>query len=238
MRLNRRLVNAIRYVLEDVVPPALRDSRLFFPAMRFVFGPNARRFSRFRQDLLGMSREDYAWHYKTMVPVMGETDLNRACIDAIVRDVEGDSVLDVGCGRGFLARAIAAAHPQKRVVGLDIDPPAEGADGVEFIPGWVEDLPLPDASFDTVVCTHTLEHILNLEQAVAELRRVARRRVIVVVPREREYRYSFNFHVNFFPYAHSFLNRIRPKGEHSCEVLEGDIYYVEAEVAERSAAGV
>jgi SAM-dependent methyltransferase len=231
MRLNRRTVNAMRYVLEDLIPPALRDSRLFFPLMRVVFGRNARKFGDFRRDLLHMSKEEYSWYYKTMVPVMGETDLNRACLEAILRDVEGESVLDVGCGRGFLALSIAERHPDKRIVGLDIEPP-ETSDAVEFVSGWVEDLPFGDDAFDTVVCTHTLEHILNVEQAVSELRRVARQRLIIVVPREREYLYTFNFHVNFFPYQHSFLNRVRPLPEHRCTVLDGDIYFVEGGVAE------
>ena len=60
-----------------------------------------------------------------------------------------------------------------------------------------------------------------------KLRRVAAKRVIAVVPREREYRYSFNFHVNFFPYEHSFLNRVRPDRPFRCRTIDGDIYYVE-----------
>jgi hypothetical protein len=60
------------------------------------------------------------------------------------------------------------------------------------------------------VCTHVLEHVLDLRGAMAELRRIARRRVIVVVPLEREYRFTFNPHVHFFPYPHSFLRQIIP----------------------------
>src|SRR3546814_1539315 len=42
------------------------------------------------------------------------------------------------------------------------------------------------------------------------LRRVARRRVIIVVPQEREYRFTFNPHLHFFPYPHSFLRYVTP----------------------------
>ena len=34
---------------------------------------------------------------------------------------------------------------------------------------------------------------------------MARRRLIIVVPQEREYRFTFNPHLHFFPYPHSFL---------------------------------
>lgn len=47
-------------------------------------------------------------------------------------------------------------------------------------------LPFPDASFDTVVCFHVLEHIITDVAAVSELARVVGPggRAIVVVPRE------------------------------------------------------
>ena len=48
--------------------------------------------------------------------------------------------------------------------------------------------------------THTLEHVQRIDLALAELRRVAKHRLIIVVPKERPYRYSFNLHLHFFPY--------------------------------------
>jgi ubiquinone/menaquinone biosynthesis C-methylase UbiE len=89
-------------------------------------------------------------------------------------------------------------------------------------------LPFADGAFDTVICSHTLEHVRNVERAVSELRRVCRKRLIIVVPSEREYKYSFNLHVSFFPYPHSLLNRLAPlPTHHDCAVLDGDIFYLE-----------
>lgn len=78
---------------------------------------------------------------------------------------QGLRVLDVGCGvkpyRPFFARAAS-------YVGVDVvDNPA--AD----LRGPVEDLPVPDASFDVVLCNQVLEHCDDPGQAVRELRRVA-----------------------------------------------------------------
>jgi hypothetical protein len=48
------------------------------------------------------------------------------------------------------------------------------------------------------------------------------------VPRERETKYPLNLHVHFFPYPHTFVNRVRPATrDFVCEVLDGDIYYRE-----------
>ena len=79
-----------------------------------------------------------------------------------------------------------------------------------------------------MICTHVIEHVLEYRQAIAELRRIARRRLIIVVPREREYRYSFNPHFNFFPYTHSFLRAVHPVPQtHICLDIGRDIYYRE-----------
>ena len=60
-------------------------------------------------------------------------------------------------------------------------------------------LPFEDHSFDVVLCTHALEHIRDPQKALGELMRVTGRRLIVVVPHQREYRYTVDLHVNFFP---------------------------------------
>lgn len=57
-----------------------------------------------------------------------------------------------------MARQRARGGP---VVGCDIvlDPALTDRDGVWFVEGSVEDLPFPDDAFETVVSTHTLEHV-------------------------------------------------------------------------------
>ena len=117
----------------------------------------------------------------------------------------------------------------RSMVGVDIVAPANPiGDGIEFVSGWVESLPFPDKSFDTVICTHVIEHILDYRNAIAELRRIARKQLIIVVPRERESIYTFNPHFNFFPYSHSFLRAMIPvPATHVCEDVGRDIYYRE-----------
>lgn len=229
MRLGRRAVNAVRYLLEDLIPPALRDSPLFLPLMYLAWGRDAPRFIAFRDRVRTMGAEEYAAFYARIRPISGECDLNRVCLQRILLECRGESVLDAGCGRGYLARRLAEADSHRAVVGADLAPPeGRGPPNLSFVEAWLGTLPFADRSFDTVVCTHTLEHVLDLEGALADLRRIARQRLILVVPRERESRYPFNLHVHFFPYAHTFLNRIgAPADGFVCEILDGDIYYRE-----------
>jgi SAM-dependent methyltransferase len=73
-------------------------------------------------------------------------------------------LLDVGCGvkpyEPFFAGAVSA------YVGVDVANPAADLEGT------VEEIPVPDESFELVLCTQTLEHVDDPPRAVRELRRV------------------------------------------------------------------
>ena len=136
------------------------------------------------------------------------------------------------CGSGcFACDRIAEHHADAELAGVDfqIDAALRARfPSMRFEESKIESLPFEDDAFDTVVCTHVLEHILELPAAVRELRRVCRRRLLIVVPKEREYRFTFNPHLHFFPYRHSFLKFMLPVPESAhCELIGRDIYYRE-----------
>jgi len=74
-----------------------------------------------------------------------------------------------------------------RVVGVDIniDESLKMIKNPQFIQDNIEKLPFDDKAFDTVLCTHALEHLLNPGKTIREIRRVARQKIIIVVPRQR-----------------------------------------------------
>lgn len=87
------------------------------------------------------------------------------------------SVLDVGCG----AIAPYVAHLEglgKRVVGVDFAyhflAMARQKGQVRSAQADALALPFPDASFDAIICSETLEHIPDDRGAVAEIHRVLR----------------------------------------------------------------
>jgi ubiquinone/menaquinone biosynthesis C-methylase UbiE len=98
--------------------------------------------------------------------------------------------------------------------------------GIEVRAASAEELPWPDDAFDVVVTTHTLEHVQDLPAALSELRRVAKDDLVVVVPKERPYRYSFNPHLHFFPYPWSWQAVAGAVPGARLEDL-GDWFYVE-----------
>jgi len=100
--------------------------------------------------------------------------------------VEGAcSVLEVGCGEGKTLCLLA--EPGRLVVGMDISTAclhkASQADrGLDLVQGDAGHLPLADAAFETVLAAEVLEHIPNWQEALEELFRVARHRIVVTVP--------------------------------------------------------
>jgi len=100
------------------------------------------------------------------------------------------SVLDVGCGEGVLTHKWAQAL-DGRVVGIDLEDPAIQAEwekrqapNLEYRVMKAENLPFADDEFDLAAAIEVLEHVPDPEHTVAEMARVAKRWLLVSVPRE------------------------------------------------------
>jgi ubiquinone/menaquinone biosynthesis C-methylase UbiE len=230
LRVSREFSLAVQYVLDQWLPPVLRDARWFmWLPMRLLFGRHAAEVMDFKKHAFTMSKSQFSGVYERMAgldDLQGETDLNQRCTEEILRHLEGETVLEVGAGRGYLANLMSQT---RQVTASDIlisDELRSRLPQVAFAEANAEQLPFGDASFDTVVCTHTLEHVQRLDVAISELRRVARRRLIVVVPKQRPYLYGFSLHINFFPYAWSLQGQLGHRERAEIRDL-GDWFYLE-----------
>jgi SAM-dependent methyltransferase len=89
------------------------------------------------------------------------------------------TILDVGCGDGGITSAAAAAVPGHRVVGMDwAMAPLRTASGrgLTVVRGGAAapGLPVADASVDVVIFSEVIEHLVDPDAAIEELRRVLR----------------------------------------------------------------
>jgi ubiquinone/menaquinone biosynthesis C-methylase UbiE len=231
--MRRETVNAIRHVLEEWLPPSLRDSSFMRWLFRLHWGSFIDDLERFRERVTTLSTEEYRNIYERMPRVQEETDNSAACLAQIVARITSGRVCDVGCGTGYLLDYLQQhlAPTGHELTGVDfiIEPATrQRHPAIRFVAAPIEQLPFPDRHFDTVICTHVLEHILDIRAAIHELRRICARRLIVVVPLEREYRFTFNPHLHFFPYPHSFLRYIFPVPPgHVTQTIGRDLLYVE-----------
>ena len=231
--MKRETTNAIRYVLEEFLPPVVRDSRLMRWVFRGYWGKLVPDLEDFRARAHHVGEQEYADIYAALPRIHEGFDCSEACIQSIIESTVDGDILDVGCGTGLLLKRIIERRgtDANSYTGVDIhvdEDTRSAIPNVRFEEAMVERLPFDDNSFDTVICTHVLEHILDIRQAVAELRRVCRGKIIIVVPKEREYSFTFNPHLHFFPYPHSFLRHMLPVPTVAvCEQIGRDFFYTE-----------
>ncbi len=84
-------------------------------------------------------------------------------------------VLDIGCGDGQIARALAAQGSD--VLGVDptqlhIDVAIERGGGPRYLLGGATNIPTDDETFDAVVACLVFEHIDQMDEAMTEVARV------------------------------------------------------------------
>jgi len=211
---DRKVTLLINYFLDNICPPILRDCKYFmYPIMRLAYGRKAKLLLEFKEKFPFMSDSELADYYRQIINVpintRRKTDVNKTCLDWIVKSAGSieSTILDVGCGRGYILSEIIKSNPNARCTGVDFTPPDihnENGIHIDIKQADINNLPFADNSFDMVICTHTLEHIREPQKALSELIRVAKRRLVIVLPRQREYLYTVDFHVNFYPYMYSF----------------------------------
>jgi len=234
----RETTNKIRFILEELLPPILHDSRLMVFIYKLAWGDLIDDLAHFRKNAPFLTDEEYRDIYERHPRVQDHTDNSVKCIDAIVNNLAPGTVCDVGCGTGHLLQEIKKRVPTiTELSGVDflLEQGLVARTDIKFFEAPVESLPFDDNSFDNVVCTHVLEHILDIDTAIKELRRITAGKLIIVVPREREHLYTFNPHFHFFPFTHSFLRIMRPGSRpYSATDIDRDIFYVEDQTEQMS----
>ena len=100
---------------------------------------------------------------------------------SVLEEPKGMTILDVGCGGGFLAEAFASDGAD--VYGLDLSPgsvqtardhAAKQGLCLRVVSGRAEYLPYASGVFDAVVLADVLEHLEDFKTAIAESSRVLR----------------------------------------------------------------
>jgi len=137
----------------------------------------------------------YSYAARSSFSYTGNRQLSRDIIEGIAEYVnlpEGGTCLDVGCGSGALAIAVAKRNPKAMVTGIDpwgmeykdftrqrcIDnAEAEGVSNVRFEKGNAVRLDYPDESFDAVVSNYVYHNILgrNKQDLLLETLRVLKK---------------------------------------------------------------
>lgn len=104
------------------------------------------------------------------------TLVERAVLDR--HRVQAVRVLDLGCGAGANTLSLFSGHPDVEVIGLDLSVRSAGTfrtrTGRPAVVGSGEALPFGTGTLDLVVCNDVIEHVLDPDLFVEEIRRVLR----------------------------------------------------------------
>ncbi len=101
-------------------------------------------------------------------------------IAAQLRELPYESLLDVGCGTGFLID-ILTEERAARYCGVDLSDEMilmakkKEISGAEFVVSSADKLPYPDETFDIVTCSQSFHHYPYPQKAMQEARRVLKR---------------------------------------------------------------
>ena len=119
--------------------------------------------------------DELAYNFPDEVDADGDFRV-RAMLD-FFGDVKGKRILDVGCGKGRFARVMS--HKGAVVTGLDLSGSllleAQRIGVGVFLQGSATALPFSDATFDCVFSVEVIEHVPDVEKAVAEMARVLKK---------------------------------------------------------------
>lgn len=110
-------------------------------------------------------------------------------ISSIIAPIGANSVLDLGCGEGFVSGRLTSHG----LVGMDVSRSALGiarqnSPYATFACGDIYGTPFKPESFDLVMALEVLEHLKEPEKAIIEAGRLSRRYCLFSVPREPYFR--------------------------------------------------
>jgi len=129
-----------------------------------------------------MTPEEYdAWYRTPRGRWIGETEYR--LLHEVLAPSPDASVLDVGCGTGYFTRCLASDGLD--VTGVDSSAESiryarsQSISGERYMVGDARRLLFPDRHFDSCVAITSLCFIREQEQALAEIVRVTRRRIVL-----------------------------------------------------------
>jgi ubiquinone/menaquinone biosynthesis C-methylase UbiE len=145
-----------------------------------------REFTAWNEEMVRRFDPD-AYHTRSALPIRAIERLRVRAIRRLLDATAAMRVLEVGVGGGNVLERVGG-----RRVGIDLSPfilhkaQARLGDKARLVRGDAMALPFADGAFDRVFCSEVLEHVLEPEAVVREMRRVLAPRgfAVVSVPNE------------------------------------------------------
>lgn len=137
----------------------------------------------------GIDTSNYKKHTSSSKAQRFLIDRFHAKITTLMTDLNPSTLLDAGCGEGFVAEIFQKSLPKVKITGFDFHEPSVGLAASRnptgtFATGDIYDIQQADNSFEVVCCFEVLEHLHEPDKALQEMTRVASKAVVFSVPHE------------------------------------------------------
>lgn len=243
----RRDFICLARLIVDSIPKKIRNSYFLFLLAKKIFNlPEI--LYEFRENFEQGLYDDLSIFYEKNSPFLIErtskyTDINSKHLKQIIsliKEQKPKSILDVGCGTGYLINLIEKENYTKYISALDYNIPSFIKKNQKYkcIEGDIfERLKLlDDNSFELIICTHVLEHIKYPELVFKDLRRISSNSLLIICPLEHNLKWGMNYHINFYKDQLSFKKFIENIRFVKGKILSksyyskflGDLMYVES----------
>ena len=115
-------------------------------------------------------------------------NFSKVLIESIT-PLKPQSILDVGAGEGFVLEKLRKNKIGKKLEGIEYMDEAIALGKktnplVKIKKGDIYKLPYKDNAFELIICTEVMEHLEDPKMALAELKRVTSKHIILSVPNE------------------------------------------------------
>lgn len=95
-------------------------------------------------------------------------------------------ILDIGCASGTMTNNISQILPKSKITALDVYPAAinyakRKYPHIRFLVADAHKLPFKDSSFDLAVCYETIEHVIDPQKVLEEIRRVIKKDGLAII---------------------------------------------------------
>ncbi|MDB5194414.1 MAG: Methyltransferase type 11 [Parcubacteria group bacterium] len=127
----------------------------------------------------------FGTYYNTMEYTYGMSSSRKAKIFALLGDVSGKRILDVGCAGGYFGEEVKKKGDCE-FIGIDISEKSVAEaktkiDGAFVVDIQSEKTNFPNDHFDAIIFSEVIEHLLFPEKALEELKRIMKKDGVLII---------------------------------------------------------
>ena len=129
----------------------------------------------------GEVREDYDRAYKSGTPFLNPPWFIQSVRKLVDKNSQGKVILDIGCGDGHFLSYFTGYKRYGIDLSKEAIKKAKLKVGGTFRVSAAEKLPFRPAVFDAVICMGSMEHFIDIEKSLREMKRVSKKGAVVII---------------------------------------------------------